>query len=64
MPGLHSANIAAKLTQQLEGTGVIGPILIGLSKPTQIVQLGATVNDLVTAAALAAHESIEVEASV
>ncbi len=57
MPGLHSANITAKLMQQAAGGTVIGPILIGLSKPAQVVQLGATVNDLVTAAALAAYDA-------
>ncbi len=59
MPGLHSANISAKLIQQIGGGTVIGPILIGLSKPAQVVQLGASVNDLVTAAALAAYESLD-----
>ncbi|MFQ5774509.1 MAG: NADP-dependent malic enzyme [Kiloniellaceae bacterium] len=58
MPALHSANITAKLVQSARIGTVIGPILIGLSKPAQIVQLGATANDLVTAAALAAHEAI------
>jgi malate dehydrogenase (oxaloacetate-decarboxylating)(NADP+) len=43
--------------QQAAGGTVIGPILIGLSKPAQVVQLGATVNDLVTAAALAAYDA-------
>jgi malate dehydrogenase (oxaloacetate-decarboxylating)(NADP+) len=57
MPGLHSANITAKLMQQAAGGTVIGPILIGLDKPAQVVQLGATVNDLVTAAALAAYDA-------
>jgi malate dehydrogenase (oxaloacetate-decarboxylating)(NADP+) len=57
MPGLHSANITAKLMQQAAGGTVIGPLLIGLDKPAQVVQLGATVNDLVTAAALAAYDA-------
>ena len=57
MPGLHSANIAAKLNQQIGGGTVIGPMLIGLSKPAQVVQLGATVNDMVTAAALGAYDA-------
>ena len=52
MPALHSANIAAKLMQELGGTA-FGPVLVGLSKPVQIVQTGATVNELVTAAAFA-----------
>ncbi|MFQ6017659.1 MAG: NADP-dependent malic enzyme [Kiloniellaceae bacterium] len=57
MPALHSANIASKLMQNSGSATVIGPILIGLSKPAQIVQLGASVNDLVTAAAIAAHDA-------
>jgi malate dehydrogenase (oxaloacetate-decarboxylating)(NADP+) len=53
MPALHSANISAKLMQQLVGGTVIGPILTGLSKPAQIVPMGATVSDLLTAAGFA-----------
>ena len=58
MPALHSANITGKLLQHLGGGTVIGPLLIGLSKPAQIVPIGTTVNELVTAAAIAAYESI------
>ena len=58
MPALHSANLSAKLLQELGGGTVIGPILLGLSKPVEIVQMGATANDIVHAAVLAAHESI------
>jgi len=58
MPELNSANIAAKLMQKLGGGSVIGPILLGLEKPVQIVNMGAGVNDLVNAAALAAHDAI------
>jgi malate dehydrogenase (oxaloacetate-decarboxylating)(NADP+) len=57
MPGLHAANISAKLLQKLGGGTLIGPLLIGLSKPVHVVPLGATVNDLVTSAAIAAHEA-------
>ena len=57
MPGLHSANISAKLLQEMAGGTVIGPILIGLSKPVQVVQMGATVNDIITLAALAAYDA-------
>jgi len=53
MPALHSANIVAKLMHELGGT-TIGPILVGLEKPVQIVQTGATVNEIVTGAAFAA----------
>ncbi|MDH3699946.1 MAG: NADP-dependent malic enzyme [Alphaproteobacteria bacterium] len=58
MPALHSASISAKMLRVLGGGTVIGPIMLGLSKPVQIVQMGATVNDLVNAAALAAHDAI------
>ena len=56
-PALHSANISPKLIQALGGGVVIGPILVGLSKPVQIVDMGATATDLVNMAALAAHEA-------
>ena len=57
MPALHSANISSKLIQELGGGTVIGPILVGLSKPVQIVSMGATVSDVVNMAAFAAHEA-------
>jgi malate dehydrogenase (oxaloacetate-decarboxylating)(NADP+) len=57
MPALHSANITAKLMQSLTIGTVIGPVMLGLSKSAQIVPLGASVNDLVTAAAIAAHDA-------
>src|SRR5487761_35555 len=58
MPELHSANIAAKLLPRLGGGTVVGPLLLGLSQPVQIVNMGATVSDLVNLAALAAHDAI------
>ena len=58
MPGLHSANIASKLLHKFVGGQMIGPLLIGLDKPVQIVPMGSTVSDIVTAAALAAHDSL------
>src|SRR5262249_34123240 len=58
MPGLNSANIAAKLLPHVGGGTVVGPLLIGLTHPVQIVNTGATVSDLVNLAALAAHDAI------
>jgi malate dehydrogenase (oxaloacetate-decarboxylating)(NADP+) len=58
MPDLHSANITAKLLPHLGGGTVVGPLLIGLARPVQIVNIGATVSDLVNLAALAAHDAI------
>ncbi|HEV8679568.1 MAG TPA: phosphate acyltransferase [Stellaceae bacterium] len=58
MPGLHSANITSQVMEKLGGGTVIGPLLVGLAKPAQIVTLGATVGDLVNTAALAAYDAI------
>jgi len=57
MPGLHSANLASKLMQEMGGGTVIGPMLHGLEQPVQIVQMGATVSDIVNLAALAAYRA-------
>jgi malate dehydrogenase (oxaloacetate-decarboxylating)(NADP+) len=57
MPALHTAHISAKLLQQLGGGTVIGPLLIGLEKPIQIVPMNATVSDMINVAAVAAHDA-------
>ncbi len=57
MPALHSASIASKLLAELGDATVIGPILVGLSKPVQIAAMGATVSDLVNLATVAANEA-------
>jgi len=57
MPGLHSALISSQLLQELGGGTVIGPLLVGLEKPIQIVQMGASVSDIVNLAALAAYNA-------
>ncbi|MCZ6844962.1 MAG: phosphate acyltransferase, partial [Alphaproteobacteria bacterium] len=62
MPGLHSAHIVSRLLQSLDIGTVVGPMLMGLEKPVEIAQMRSTVNDLVSAAALAAHESIRLQA--
>jgi malate dehydrogenase (oxaloacetate-decarboxylating)(NADP+) len=58
MPGLHSAHISSRLMQSLGGVTVIGPVIDGLQKPVQVVQMGATVSDLVNHAALAAYGAL------
>ncbi len=54
MPAFHSASIATKLLTELGGATVIGPILVGLDRPVQIVSLSANDAQLVNMAALAA----------
>ncbi|HEV7368410.1 NADP-dependent malic enzyme [Arenibaculum sp.] len=59
MPALHAANISAKMLQKMGGGQLVGPLLIGLDEPAQVVQMGATVSDLVNAAVLAAHDALQ-----
>ncbi|MEI7805496.1 MAG: NADP-dependent malic enzyme [Hyphomicrobiales bacterium] len=55
MPAFHSASISTKMLQELGGATVIGPLLVGLDRPVQIVQLGAKDAQLVNMAALSAY---------
>jgi malate dehydrogenase (oxaloacetate-decarboxylating)(NADP+) len=53
MPAFHSASISTKMLQELGGAMVLGPLIVGLDKPVQIVSLSATDADIVNMAALA-----------
>jgi len=55
MPAFHSASISTKMLQELGGCTVIGPMLVGLNKPAQIVGLSAKDSDIVNMAAIAAY---------
>ncbi len=55
MPAFHSASISTKMLQELGGSMVIGPLLVGLDKPVQIVSLGAKDSDIVNMSAIAAY---------
>ncbi|CAL2082011.1 NADP-dependent malic enzyme [Tenacibaculum sp. 190524A02b] len=52
-PNLEAANITYKLMKQVDGVESIGPILLGMSKPVHILQLGASVDEMVNMAAVA-----------
>src|SRR6202012_1777840 len=55
MPAIHSASISTKLVQALGGATVIGPLLLGLSKPVQISPLSASVSKILNLAVMAAY---------
>jgi len=57
MPAYHSASIATKMLQELGGSTVIGPLLVGLNKPIQIVSMNARDSDIVNMAAIAAYHA-------
>jgi malate dehydrogenase (oxaloacetate-decarboxylating)(NADP+) len=52
-PNLESANITYKLLKELHKSESIGPIIMGLRKSVHIVQLGASVNEIVNMTAVA-----------
>ncbi len=57
MPAFHSASISTKMLQELGGSTVIGPLLVGLDKSVQIVSMGAKDSDIVNMAAIAAYNA-------
>jgi malate dehydrogenase (oxaloacetate-decarboxylating)(NADP+) len=56
MPAIHSAAISTQLIQALGGATVIGPLLLGLSKPVQICPLSASVSKILQMATVCAHD--------
>lgn len=59
MPALHSAHIASNMLQELSDGVTIGPVLMGLERPAQIVQMGATLSEILNLCAITAMEAIE-----
>jgi len=56
-PNLEAANITYKLFKEVHGADSIGPVILGLSKPVHVLQLGASVDEMVNMAALAAVDA-------
>ena len=52
-PNLESANITYKLMKELNKNQSVGPILLGLKEPIHVLQLGASVDEIVNIAAVA-----------
>jgi malate dehydrogenase (oxaloacetate-decarboxylating)(NADP+) len=52
-PNLDSANITYKLLKELNKADNIGPIMMGLKKPAHILQLDASVDEIVNMTAIA-----------
>ena len=59
MPALHTAHVSSGLLRELGHGALIGPILVGLEKPVQIVQMNASVSDIINMAAVASMESMD-----
>ncbi|EPR72801.1 NADP-dependent malic enzyme [Winogradskyella psychrotolerans RS-3] len=60
-PNLDSANITYKLLKELNNAESIGPIMMGMRKPVHILQLGASVDEIVNMTAIAVIDAQERE---
>jgi len=52
-PNLTSGNVAYHLLKEIGGVDVIGPILLGLKKPVNVLQLGSSVRNIINMATVA-----------
>ena len=59
MPALHSAHIASHMLQELSDGVTIGPVLMGLERPVQVMQMNATLSEILNLCAITAMEAIE-----
>lgn len=60
-PNLDSANSNYKLLKELNNVESIGPIMLGMKKPVHILQLGASVEEIVNMAAVAVVDAQQKE---
>ncbi|AXT57823.1 NADP-dependent malic enzyme [Aquimarina sp. MMG015] len=60
-PNLDSANSTYKMLKELNNSESIGPIMMGMKKPVHILQLGASVEEMVNVAAVAVIDAQEKE---
>ena len=60
-PNLDSANSNYKLLKELNGVESIGPIMLGMRKPVHILQLGASVEEMVNMAAVSVVDAQQKE---
>ncbi|MCB0453769.1 MAG: NADP-dependent malic enzyme [Aequorivita sp.] len=60
-PNLDSANSNYKLLKELNNVESIGPIMLGMRKPVHILQLGASVEEMVNMAAVAVVDAQQKE---
>jgi len=57
MPSQHSAAISYKMIKSMSRAKVIGPLLIGLGLPIEIVPLRSSTSDIINLASIAAYSS-------
>jgi malate dehydrogenase (oxaloacetate-decarboxylating)(NADP+) len=62
-PNLESANISYKLLKELKQVVSVGPIIMGLNKPVHLIQLGASVDEIVNMVCISVVDAQEREKS-
>jgi malate dehydrogenase (oxaloacetate-decarboxylating)(NADP+) len=60
-PNLESANSTYKMLKELNNIDSIGPIMMGMQKPVHILQLGASVDEIVNMSAVAVIDAQQKE---
>ncbi len=60
-PNLDSANSNYKMLKELDGVESVGPIMLGMKKAVHILQLGASVEEMVNIAAVAVVDAQQKE---
>lgn len=60
-PNLDAANSGYKLLKELTKSEAIGPILMGMQKPAHVLQLGASVNEIINMTVIAVIDAQQKE---
>lgn len=63
-PTMQAGNITYKLLRELGGGSAIGPVLLGLPQQVHVLQTGASVDDIVNVAAIAAARAADAKQAV
>lgn len=58
-PNLTAGNIAYKLVEELSGAEAVGPLLVGLGGPVNVIPVHASVTDIANVAAYTAHQALQ-----
>jgi len=58
---IDSANITYKMIKELDKADNVGPIMLGMRKPVHVLQLGASVDEIINMAAIAVVDAQEKE---
>ncbi len=58
-PDLASSNIAYKLLANMAGASLVGPILVGMNQPANVLQISATTDEVLNMIYVTVHQALE-----